>query len=224
MKLSKVAMKRLVLLALAIACLVPAMPAAAEPERPSRTAALAALKKSDAEERRRGARGLAIVGRMEDAPKLIAALRDADERVRAVAELALWAVWSRSGDARVDELFSKGVAEMGEQRFPEAIATFTRIIELKPGFAEGWNKRATAYFLAGEFRRSLMDCDEVIKRNPQHFGVLSGYGQIYLRLDQPEKAREYFRRALAVNPNLEGVQGLAEKLDSIIVRRRQRSI
>ena len=224
MKLSKVAMKRLVLLALAIACLVPAMPAAAEPERPSRTAALAALKKSDAEERRRGARGLAIVGRMEDAPKLIAALRDADERVRAVAELALWAVWSRSGDARVDELFSKGVAEMGEQRFPEAIATFTRIIELKPGFAEGWNKRATAYFLAGEFRRSLMDCDEVIKRNPQHFGVLSGYGQIYLRLDQPEKALEYFRRALAVNPNLEGVQGLAERLDFMIVRRRQRSI
>jgi len=224
MKLSKVAMKRLVLLALAIACLVPAMPAAAEPERPSRTAALAALKKSDAEERRRGARGLAIVGRMEDAPKLIAALRDADERVRAVAELALWAVWSRSGDARVDDLFSKGVAEIGEQRFPEAIATFTRIIELKPGFAEGWNKRATAYFLAGEFRRSLMDCDEVIKRNPQHFGVLSGYGQIYLRLDQPERALEYFRRALAVNPNLEGVQGLAEKLDSMIVRRRQRSI
>ncbi len=224
MKLSKVAMKRLVLLALAIACLVPAMPAAAEPERPSRTAALAALKKSDAEERRRGARGLAIVGRMEDAPKLIAALRDADERVRAVAEQALWAVWSRSGNARVDDLLSRGVAEMGEQRFPEAIATFTRIIELKPGFAEGWNKRATAYFLAGEFRRSLMDCDEVIKRNPQHFGVLSGYGQIYLRLDQPEKALEYFRRALAVNPNLEGVQGLAEKLDSIIVRRRQRSI
>src|SRR5439155_1378225 len=175
-------------------------PAAAEPERPSRTAALAALKKSDAEERRRGARGLAIVGRMEDAPKLITALRDADERVRAVAEQALWAVWSRSGNARVDDLLSRGVAEMGEQRFPEAIATFTRIIELKPGFAEGWNKRATAYFLAGEFRRSLMDCDEVIKRNPQHFGVLSGYGQIYLRLDQPEKALEYFRRALAVNP------------------------
>ena len=224
MKLSKVAMKRLVLLALAIVCLVPAMPAAAEPELPSRTAALAALKKSDAEERRRGARGLAIVGRMEDAPKLIAALRDADERVRAVAELALWAVWSRSGDARVDDLFSKGVAEIGEQRFPEAIATFTRVIELKPGFAEGWNKRATAYFLAGEFRRSLMDCDEVIKRNPQHFGVLSGYGQIYLRLDQPEKALEYFRRALAVNPNLEGVQALAEKLDSMMVRRRQRSI
>ncbi len=164
MRLSKVATKRLVLLVLAIACLVPALPAAAEPERPSRTEALAALRKSDADQRRRGALGLAIVGRMEDAPALIAALRDADERVRTVAEQALWAVWSRSGDARVDDLFGKGVAQMGEQRFPEAIATFTRIIELKPGFAEGWNKRATAYFLAGEYRRSLKDCDEVIKR------------------------------------------------------------
>jgi tetratricopeptide (TPR) repeat protein len=217
-------MKRLVLLVLAIACLVPAMPAAAEPERPSRAQALAALKRADADERRRGALGLAIVGRMEDAPALIIALRDTDERVRVVAEQALWAVWSRSGDARVDELFARGVAQMGEQRLPEAIATFTRVIELKPDFAEGWNKRATAYFLAGEFRRSLKDCGEVVKRNPQHFGVLSGYGQIYLELDQPEKALEYFRRALEVNPNLEGVQGLAERLDSMIVRRRQRSI
>lgn len=225
MRLSKVAMKRLVLLVLAIACLAPAMPAAAaEPDRPSRAQALAALKRTDADERRRGALGLAIVGRMEDAPALIIALRDTDERVRVVAEQALWAVWSRSGDARVDELFARGVAQMGEQRLPEAIATFTRVIELKPDFAEGWNKRATAYFLAGEFRRSLRDCGEVVKRNPQHFGVLSGYGQIYLELDQPEKALEYFRRALEVNPNLEGVQGLAERLDSMIVRRRQRSI
>ena len=224
MRLSKVAMKRLVLLVLAIACLVPAMPAAAEPDRPSRAQALAALKRTDADERRRGALGLAIVGRMEDAPTLIIALRDTDERVRVVAEQALWAVWSRSGDARVDELFGRGVAQMGEQRLPEAIATFTRVIELKPDFAEGWNKRATAYFLAGEFRRSLKDCDEVVKRNPQHFGVLSGYGQIYLEFDQPERALEYFRRALAVNPNLEGVQRLAERLDSMMVRRRQRSI
>src|SRR5256885_6458702 len=146
MKLSKVAMKRLVLLLLAVACLVPAMPAAAQPERPSRTEALGALKKSDADERRRGALGLAIVGRMEDGPALIAALRDADERVRTVAERALWRSWSRPGTSREEDRFGKGAARMGDHRFPEPIATLTPAISLKPGLPEAWNNPATPNF------------------------------------------------------------------------------
>lgn len=224
MKLRNASVKRLILMAIALVCLIPAMPAAADSPPPSRAQALAALKKSDPQERRRGALGLEAEGRMADAPALIAALRDSDEVVRAIAEEALWAVWSRSGDRRADDLFRRGVSEMGAERFGEAVATFTRVIELKPDFAEGWNKRATAYYLAGEYRRSLSDCDEVIKRNPQHFGALSGYGQIYLQLDEPEKALEYFRRALEVNPNLGGVQSMIEKLEQIESRRRRRSI
>lgn len=224
MKLSRASVKKLILLVVALACLVPAAPVAADSAVPARAQSLAALKKPDPQERRRGALGLETAGRMEDAPALIAALRDPDELVRAIAEEALWAVWSRSGDARVDELFKRGVSEMGAEHLSEAIATFTRVIELKPDFAEGWNKRATVLYLAGEYRRSLADCDEVIKRNPQHFGALSGYGQIYLRLDRPEKALEYFRRALAVNPNLDGVQGIIEQLEELEARHRQRAI
>lgn len=219
MKLSKASIKRLIALLVALACLIPAMPTAAE--SPSREQALAALAKSDPQERRRGALGLAAAGRMDDAPALVAALRDPDALVRAIAEQALWAVWSRSGDERIDDLFRRGVSEMNGERFSEAIATFTRVIQLRPDFAEGWNKRATVYYLAGEYRRSLADCDEVIRRNPQHFGALSGYGQIYLQLDEPDKALEYFRRALAVNPNLDGVQTAVDRLEA---RRRQRSI
>jgi tetratricopeptide (TPR) repeat protein len=211
-------------LALAVALWVQATPAAAAPEELSRAEALATLHSPDAGERRRGAVGLAVKGKMEDTPALIAALRDDDEGVRAIAEEALWAVWSRSGDAQVDDLFREGVAQMSGGRLREAIETFTRIIERKPDFAEGWNKRATAYFLAGDYRRSLADCDEVIKRNPQHFGALSGYGRIYLQLDEPDKALEYLRRALAINPNLDGVEGIVEKLESFIARRRRRSI
>ena len=211
-------------LALAVAVWAQAIPAAAAPEELSRAEALAILNSPDAGERRRGAVGLASKGEMEDTPALIAALRDDDELVRAIAGEAVWAVWSRSGDARLDDLFKQGTEQMAGGRLREAIATFTRIIERKPEFAEGWNKRATAYFLAGDYRRSLSDCDEVIKRNPQHFGALSGYGQIYLRLDQPDKALEYLRRALAINPNLRGVASIVEKLESFIARRRQRSI
>ena len=215
---------RLVLLIVVLACPIPAMPVGGDPPAPSRAQALAALKKPDPQERRRGALGLETVGRMDDAPALIAALRDPDEVVRAVAEEALWAVWSRSGDERADGLLRRGIAEIGAGHVGDAIATFTRVIQLRPDFAEAWNKRATVYFLAGDYRRSLADCDEVIKRNPSHFGALSGYGQIYMRLDQPEKALEYFRRALEVNPNLDGVQFMVEKLEQLESRRRRRSI
>jgi tetratricopeptide (TPR) repeat protein len=229
MKLSRASVerlaKKLILIAVALACLMPALPAAAaDSPALTRAQALAALKKADPQERRRGALGVGLAGRMEDAPALVAALRDSDDTVRAIAEQALWTIWSRSGDARVDDLFKRGVTEMNAEHFGDAISTFTRIIELKPDFAEGWNKRATAYYLAGEYKRSLADCDEVIKRNPQHFGALSGYGQIYLQLDRPDKALEYFRRALAVNPNMDGVQALVERLEELEARRRARSI
>jgi len=209
---------------LVLALAVRALPATAAPTELTRLEALASLKSPDAGERRRGAVGLASEGRMEDTPALIATLRDDDALVRTIAEQAVWAVWSRSGDTQIDDLFKQGVAQMSGGRLNEAIETFTQIIETRPDFAEGWNKRATAYFLAGDYRRSLADCDEVIKRNPQHFGALSGYGQIYLQLDEPDKALEYLRRALAINPNLQGVEGMVERLESFIAQRRQRSI
>jgi tetratricopeptide (TPR) repeat protein len=223
MKLSKTAPRRLLLLALALACLVPAMPAAAQTPG-SRAEALAALAKSTAAERRRGAMNLAVVGQMRDVPALIAALRDDDEAVREIAEQSVWAVWSRSGDAKVDGLFKRGLAEMNAGRLEAAVAIFTQVIELKPGFAEGWNKRATAYYLMGQYSKSLKDCDEVIRRNPRHFGALSGYGQIYLRLSRHDKALEYFRRALEINPNLDGVQELIDRLEAERAERLQKTI
>ena len=105
-----------------------------------------------------------------------------------------------------------------------AIETFSSIIAIKPEFAEGWNKRATLYFLVGEFNKSLKDCDEVLKRNPSHFGVLAGYGQIYLQLEQPERALDYFQRALKINPNMEGVAQSIEALKEAVSRRRGRVI
>jgi tetratricopeptide (TPR) repeat protein len=184
-----------------------------------REAALQALKDPDPGQRERGIVGLARNGRMADAPALVALLRDPDESVRATAEQALWLLWSRSGNAQVDRLFAQGLDEMNGGRFDAGIATFTRVIETAPEFAEGWNKRATAYFLIGEFERSLKDCDEVIKRNPDHFGALAGYGQIYMQLNDYERALDYFKRALAVNPNLDGVEFQVRLLERVLEER-----
>lgn len=163
-------------------------------------------------------------GRMADQPLLLGRLRDGDELVRGIAEQALWRLWSRSGEASVDKMLAAGVEQMQAARLAEAISTFSEVIRRKPDFAEGWNKRATARYLAGDLERSLADCDQVLKRNPLHFGALSGYGQIYFQLEQYEKALGYWRRALEVNPNMPGVEINIRGVEELLKEKRGRSI
>jgi len=192
---------------------------------PTREEALKALADTGSvDSRRQGARALGETGLMADLPKLAAALRDADPLVRELAESAMWQVWSRSGDATIDRLFATGLEQMQARQGDEAVDTFSEIIRRRPEFAEGWNKRATVYYLLGEYKKSLADCDEVMKRNPYHFGALSGYGMIYMQLDQPATALEYFEQALRVNPNLESTRQTIEILKTLLIQRRKDTI
>jgi len=182
------------------------------------------LQSRDADVRLAACTVLAKVGKQEDLPALQFQLFDEDDRVRGTAEAAIWAVWSRSGDAATDRLFERGVEQMRNGSLKGAVETFNKVIAMRPGFAEGWNKRATVYFMLGEDEMSLKDCDEVLKRNPQHFGVLAGYGQIYLRKGDLDRALDYFEQAIAINPNMEGVRVSIEAVREIMVRRGRRFI
>jgi len=207
--------------ALALMLMLAATPVAAGP----REDALAALaNREDVQARRGAATALAEAGTMADVPALVAALRDPDARVRALAERALWEIWSRSGNDDVDHLLRAGVVEMQHGQLEASIDTFSEVIRRQPDFAEGWNKRATVYYLVGEYRKSAADCDEVLKRNPSHFGALSGYGMIWLRLDEPARALERFEQALAVNPNLDSVRETIDALRALLIQQRRNAI
>lgn len=211
-------------LALGLALLMPAAADAQDKPRPSREQALRDLGSTDVEARRLAAAWMGELGAPADLPALFKALRDQDDLVRALSESSIWQVWSRSGDPKVDGLFAAGVEQMNHGQAQAAINTFTEIIRLKPDFTEGWNKRATVYFFIGEYDKSLRDCDEVIKRNPKHWGALSGYGQIYLQLDKPEQALAYFQRALAANPNLQQIEQMIEQLKQALIEKRKGTI
>ena len=181
----------------------------------SHAEALKGLSASDAEQRAEAVIWIANNGTAADDKVLRPRLSDENPFVRQLAEQGLWLLWSRSGDQKIDALMAKGAEEMQARQLKEAIATYSEVIRRKPAFAEGWNKRATVLFLAGDFKRSLADCAEVMKRNPYHFGALAGYGQIYFQLKQYDKAIAYWKRALKVNPNMVGVEiniDIAEKL------------
>jgi tetratricopeptide (TPR) repeat protein len=93
----------------------------------------------------------------------------------------------------------KGKLEDAEQRF-------SRVIELMPGFAEGWNKRATVRFMRRNFAGSIADCQETLARNPNHFGAASGQGLCHLSRGEFREAAVCFRRALEIHPHLNAVR------------------
>ena len=190
----------------------------------TRLQALRAIEHPEPAVRRAAVARLGEVGAMADAERLVARLRDDDAPVRQLAEAALWQIWSRSGDRAVDALFQSGVRQMAASQLVEALATFSEIIRSKPAFAEGWNKRATVYYLLGQYELSMKDCDEVLKRNPNHFGALSGYGQMYLARGEPDRAQPYLERALKLNPNMAGVAATIRLIEQHREQKRRRMI
>ena len=151
-------------------------------------------------------------------PAVAALLHADDPELVALAEATLWQVWSRSGDPAVDALFAEGVRAMEAQDWLGAVAAFSRVIERAPAFAEGWNKRATARFLATHYATSIADCEEVLRLNPQHFGALAGQGLCHTALGQHREAARCFRRALAVHPRLETVRQHLARAEATLAR------
>jgi tetratricopeptide (TPR) repeat protein len=196
---------RLAMVLLGLVLTAAAPQAFPEPPR-SRAEALAALRSAEVTARAEGVVWFANRGAMADAPLLHERLRDESGFVRGYAEQALWLLWSRSGDAQVDALMARGVEAMQSGRYAESISTFGEVIQKRPDFAEGWNKRATVRFMRGDFAGSIADCRETLARNPNHFGAASGQGLCHMSLNEFPEAAIFFRRALEIHPHLESVR------------------
>ena len=132
----------------------------------------------------------------------------------------IWTLWLESGDPGIDRLIEAGNDAVGAGRYEDALEYFTGVIERDPAFAEGWNRRATLYYLMGNFDASVRDIQETLAREPRHFGALSGLGLINLALERWDSAVKAYEEALRINPFLPGarknVEGLLKKLEQDI--------
>ena len=86
----------------------------------------------------------------------------------------IWDIWSIAENIEAQEIFDEGNNMMDRGSLEEAIALFTQVIDLKPDFAEGWNKRATVLFLKGDLEASISDIQKTLELEPRHFGALDG--------------------------------------------------
>ena len=208
----------------ALLALVLAIISAAQAQTPTQETLVQKLQEGTSEERRHAAGLLGDMGDDSAVPHLIDVLKDDDEVVRELAEHSLWAIWNRSGDPKIDALLQEGIHLIQSDRLDEAITKLDEVVKGAPGFPEGYNRRATAYYLAGQYEKSITDCEEAIRRNPMHFGALSGLGYNYFKLGKAERAIRYFERALDINPNKPRIRSTLVELERALHQRVRDSI
>jgi len=145
--------------------------------------------------------------RVATAPAEVEALRN-----------GIWQLWLTTGEQALDKELEEGMRALAAEDYARAITCFSTLVAARPAWAEGWNKRATAYFLRGEYRASLNDIAETLRREPRHFGALGGQAMILRQLGHYRGALHALRRLEKLCPHWPGLQeelrDLRDQLDS----------
>ena len=140
-------------------------------------------------------------------------LADPDNADWQRAEADIQREWSKSGSPAFDLLLMRGRAAMEAGDLQAAIEHLTALTDQAPDFAEGWNARATAYYLAGLYGPSIVDIEHVLALEPRHFGALAGLGLILRETGRDADAIRAFRESLAIHPHQDGISQALKELE-----------
>ncbi len=138
----------------------------------------------------------ALVGLFE----ALAASRSVTEA--ASYEREIWARWLQSGSEAVDRDLARGMGAMDQGDARAAMDAFNAVISAAPDFAEGWNKRATLFWLLGNHEESVADINRTLALEARHFGALSGLSMIRESQNRPFEALEALEKLVEIHPNL----------------------
>ena len=151
----------------------------------------------------------------QDDPRLnalFAKLKTGSDEEARETERQIWQIWVEHKNPEIARLMQQGMTALNEDDAQQALDDFGKVVRADKNFAEGWNKRATAEFVTGDFDASVADIERTLALEPRHFGALSGLGQIYLAMNKKAQALKALRAALAIDPHLDGVR---EKVDEL---------
>lgn len=131
----------------------------------------------------------------------------------------IWTLWStHPTDEKLTSILDEGSRLIQDQKLVRAIDIFTDAIELDPTWAEAWNKRATVYYMIGEFQKSQDDIDKVLELENRHFGALAGQGMVNIGLKNYDKAKLSYQKAQEIYPAMKSSKIMIEQIEELIKR------
>src|SRR6266851_1003915 len=134
---------------------------------------------------------------------LFGALKAApDEASAKHVEARIWALWMQTPSDTAALLMMRARAAMDAQQMDVALKLLDAVVKLRPDYVEGWNRRATLYYLKNDYTHSLEDIEQVLVREPRHFGALAGLGMIMHDIGDANRELDAFRNTSAVQPRL----------------------
>ena len=131
----------------------------------------------------------------------------------------IWMLWStHPSDQKLTSILDEGSRLIQDQQLNRAIDVFTEAIELDPTWAEAWNKRATVFYMVGEFQKSQNDIDKVLELEERHFGALAGQGMVNIQLKNYDKAKRSYQKAQEIYPAMKSSKVMIEQIEQLIKR------
>jgi tetratricopeptide (TPR) repeat protein len=131
----------------------------------------------------------------------------------------IWTLWStHPTDEKLTSILDEGSRLVQDQKLIRAIDIFTDVIEMDPTWAEAWNKRATVFYMVGEFQKSQDDIDKVLELENRHFGALAGQGMVNIKLKNYDKAKRSYQKAQEIYPAMKSSKLMIEQIEELIKR------
>ena len=138
-------------------------------------------------------------------------------KVASIVEQEIWKIWStHPTDEKLTTRLEEGSQFVRDQKFSKAIDIFTEVINLDQNWAEAWNKRATVFYLMGEFKKSQNDIDKVLRIEARHFGALAGQGLVNIQLKNYEKAILSYQKAKEIHPSMQSPEIMIRRIEELI--------
>ena len=155
--------------------------------------------------------------RKDELNKLFKELKIKNSVVTFEIEQKIWKIWSTHPEKNeLTSLLAKGSNLVNQNKFYEAEALFTKVIKLDPNWAEAWNKRATVFYLLGEFQKSQNDIDKVLELEERHFGALAGQGLVNIQLKNYEKAIMSYKKVQEIYPTMKSPKIMIKEINELI--------